>query len=66
MIYSYGENEQHDERLTQVLESKTAKTSKQNVKSNNMKSPMYIGHILTKNGLKADSKKTETITRLPP
>ena len=65
----WGEtDEQHNKRLTQVLE----RAKQRNLKLNKAKCQIkqheitYIGHILTKDGLKPDSKKTEAITRLLP
>jgi len=65
----WGETEeQHDKRLTEVLE----RARLRNLKLNRAKCQIkqheinYIGHILSKDGLKPDPKKTEAITQLPP
>ena len=64
----WGESkEQHDARLTQVLE----RARHRNLKLNKTKCQIrkdaitYIGHILSKDGLKPDPKKTEAITNMP-
>ena len=64
----WGESEeQHDTRLTQVLE----RARHRNLKLNKSKCQIkkyaitYIGHILSKDGLKPDPKKTEAIINIP-
>ena len=63
----WGKNQQqHDERLKQVLE----RARQKNLKLNKEKSQIaldeisYIGHILGKEGLKPDPKKVQTITEM--
>ena len=64
----WGENEeQHDTRLIQVLE----RARHRNLKLNRTKCQIrkdaitYIGHILSKDGLKPDPKKTDAILKMP-
>ena len=64
----WGESdEQHDKRLIQVLE----RARKRNLKLNKSKCQIkkdaitYIGHILSKDGLKPDPKKIEAIVDMP-
>ena len=58
-ILIWGENKQHDERLRET-----------NLKLNKDKSHIgleeirYIGHVLSKEGLKLDPKKTQAITEM--
>ena len=60
--------QQHDERLKQVLE----RARQKNLKLNKQKSQIaldeisYIGHILSKEGLKPDPKKVQAITEMRP
>ena len=63
----WGKNQQqHDERLKQVLE----RARQKNLKLNKEKSQIaldeisYIGHILSKEGLKPDPKKVRAITEM--
>ena len=65
----WAENkQQHDERLKQVLE----RAREKNLKLNKEKSQIaldeisYIGHILSKEGLKPDPKKVQAITEMKP
>ena len=63
----WGEDEeQHDSRLLKVLERARARNLKLNkdkcIKQHEIS---YVGHILTKDGLKPDPKKTEAITEMP-
>ena len=59
--------EEHDRRLELVLE----RAQQQNLKLNKEKSQIgqkeisYVGHILSQNGIKPDSKKVEAITKIP-
>ena len=64
----WGEdNEQHDSRLTKVLERARSRNLKLNKTKCHIKQPeiSYVGHTLTKDGLKPDLKKTEAITAMP-
>ena len=66
-ILVWGESEeQHDARLTQVLEKARARNLKLNETKCHIKRQevSYIGHILTKEGLKPDPKKTEAINNM--
>ena len=63
----WGENQQqHDERLRQVLE----RARQKNLKLNKEKSQIaldeisYIGHVLSKEGLKPDPQKVRAITEM--
>jgi len=63
----WGENEsQHDARLRKVLE----RAKQRNLKLNKEKSQIkhtevsYIGHILSKDGVKPDQKMVDAITRM--
>jgi hypothetical protein len=63
----WGESEsQHDARLRRVLE----RAKLRNLKLNKQKSQIklkeisYIGHVLSKDGVKPDPKKVEAITRM--
>ena len=63
----WGENQQqHDERLKQVLD----RARQKNLKLNKEKSQIalseisYIGHILSKEGLKPDPRKVQAITEM--
>ena len=65
----WAENkQQHAERLKQVLE----RARQKNLKLNKEKSQIaldeisYIGHILSKEGLKPDPKKVQAITEMRP
>ena len=64
-VLIWGETEdQHDSRLVKVLE----RARSQNLKLNRTKCQIkkheitYLGHILSKNGMKPDPKKTQAIT----
>ena len=65
LIWSETE-EQHDSRLKQVLD----RARHRNLKLNKDKSQIkldevsYIGHILSKDGLKPDPKKAEALTKI--
>ena len=61
------DNEQHDSRLTKVLERARSRNLKLNKTKCHIKQPeiSYVGHTLTKDGLKPDLKKTEAITAMP-
>ena len=64
----WGEDEeQHDSRLLKVLERARARNLKLNKDKCHIKQHeiSYVGHILTKDGLKPDPKKTEAITEMP-
>ena len=64
----WGESEeQHDTRLTQVLERARHRNLKLNKSKRQIKKDAitYIGHILSKDGLKPDPKKTEAIINMP-
>ena len=64
----WGEdNEQHDTRLTKVLERTRSCSLKLNKTKFHIKQPeiSYVGHTLTKDGLKPDLKKTKAITAMP-
>ena len=65
----WGENrEEHDERLIQVLQ----RARHRGLKLNKAKCQFrqheisYIGHVLSKDGIKPDPKKTEAITQMTP
>ena len=65
----WGENrEEHDERLIQVLQ----RARHQGLKLNKAKCQFrqqeisYIGHVLSKDGIKPDARKTEAITQMAP
>ena len=68
-ISSYGvqNEEQHDARLRKVLE----RARLQNLRLNKDKCHIkkheisYVGHVLSKDGIKPDPKKTEAITEMP-
>ena len=68
-ILVWGMNEaEHDSRLIKVLD----RARLQNLKLNKSKCQFkkqeitYLGHILTKDGLKPDPKKTQTINNMTP
>ena len=64
----WGENEeQHDARLIKVLERARTRNLKLNKDKCHIKQHeiSYVGHILTKDGLKPDTRKTEAITEMP-
>ena len=64
----WGEDEeQHDNRLLKVLERARAQNLKLNKDKCHIKQHKisYVGHILTKDGLKLDPKKTKAITEMP-
>ena len=64
----WGENdEQHDSRLMQVLERARNRNLKLNKSKCQVKKDTitYIGHILCKDGVKPDPKKTEVIVNMP-
>ena len=66
-ILVWGESEeQHDARLIQVLEKAQARNLKLNETKCHIKQQevRYIGHILTKEGLKPDPKKTKAINNM--
>ena len=61
------DNEQHDTRLMKVLERARSCNLKLNKTKCHIKQPeiSYVGHTLTKDGLKSDLKKTKAITAMP-
>ena len=65
LIWSETE-EQHDSRLKQVLDRARHRNLKLNKDKSQIKLPevSYIGHILSKDGLKPDPKKAEAITKM--
>ena len=67
-ILVWGEDEeQHNVRLTKVLERARSRNLKLNKNKChiNQHEISYVGHILSKDGLKPDTKKTEAITVMP-
>ena len=66
-ILIWGENEEeHDLRLTRVLERARCRNLKLNKAKCQIKKPeiTYLGHVLSKDGLKPDPKKTQAITNM--
>ena len=64
----WGEDDkQHDTRLAKVLERARSRNLKLNKTKYHIKQPeiSYVGHTLSKDGLKTDQKKTEAITAIP-
>ena len=64
----WGEDDkQHDTRLAKVLERARSRNLKLNKTKCHIKQPeiIYVGHTLSKDGLKPDQKKTEAITAMP-
>ena len=64
----WGENEeQHDARLIKILDRARTRNLKLNKDKCHIKQHKisYVGHILTKDGLKPDPRKTEAITEMP-
>ena len=63
----WGENdEQHDSHLMQVLKRARNRNLKLNNKCQIKKDAItYIGHILSKDGVKPDPKKIEAIVNMP-
>ena len=67
-ILVWGEDEeQHNVRLIKVLERARSRNLKINKNKChiNQHEISYVGHILSKDGLKPDTKKTEAITVMP-
>ena len=67
-ILIWGEDEeQHNVRLIKVLERARSRNLKLNKNKChiNKHEISYVGHILSKDGLKPDTKKTEAITAMP-
>jgi len=68
-ILVWGENEQqHDARLSQVLERARLRNLKLNKTKCQMKKKQiaYLGHILTNQGLQPDPKKVQAVRDMPP
>jgi len=64
----WGESDQqHDDRLMQVLDRARERNLKLNIQKCQIKRNKisYVGHILTKEGLRPDTKKTEAILNMP-
>lgn len=64
----WGENKEHDERLIQVLQRARHRGLKLNKAKCQFRQQeiSYIGHILSKDGIKPDPRKTEVITQMAP
>jgi len=68
-ILVWGEDEQqHDTRLTRVLERARLWNLKLNKAKCQMKKKQisYLGHILTNQGLQPDPKKVQAVRDMPP